>query len=104
LLKRQSKAFIMRLKEFSLERRIQGLKIMPYILAVAAIIIIFFLLSKRSKSGSISSDHDDLLNACGNDTGLVERLIKLEIKRKPTISRSEAITRALNSYRRDRGV
>ncbi len=67
---------------------------------IVAIIIIFVLYLIFSKGSG--SDYDELLNSCGNDKGLAERLINLEKKRKPNISHDEAVARALNSYRRDR--
>jgi len=69
---------------------------------IVAIIIIFVLYLIFSKGSG--SDYGELLISCDNDKGLADRLINLEKKRKPNISHDEAVTRAINSYRRDRGA
>jgi low affinity Fe/Cu permease len=74
---------------------------MPYIiLAIAIVVLILFLLMK---SQADSSADKDLLTLCRDDEAQMNRLIALEQKRKAGISRKEAVIRALESLRRDRG-
>jgi hypothetical protein len=75
------------------------------VVIVASLIWIFKSSGGTTSTGpkGANAEHE-LMNACGDDKGLAERLIKLEEKRSPEISRAEAVTRALNRYRRDRGA
>ena len=74
---------------------------MEYVIAGVGCIFIYWLFT--SVFAGKTSEDDELIEVCGGDKGLAQRLIALEKKKKPELSHKEAITRALSSYRRDHG-
>jgi len=80
-------------------------------LAIAALVAIVLLLRRaangsRSESASRSAEplsaESDLLRLCHGNKSQMERLIELEHKKAPDISRSVAIARAAHILRRDK--
>ncbi|MGH8530072.1 MAG: hypothetical protein ACRETN_09585 [Nevskiales bacterium] len=69
------------------------------LLAAAAIgWLVFSAAGNRSKS---TTGDSELLRLCHGDKALMERLVSLEIKRAPEVSRSEAVSRAFSALKRD---
>ena len=58
-------------------------------------------LRRRDASADASDSEDELVRLCFGNQKQAERLIELERKNAPNISRSEAAKRASRSIRRD---
>jgi hypothetical protein len=71
-------------------------------IAIAVIVVIVLLLRRAAGPSESAFVEDDLLQLCSGDKSQMERLIALERKNAPGISRSVAITRAAYSLRRDK--
>ena len=72
------------------------------VLAVALIAFLWIAVrSTRSGARSSARRETELLLLCRHDAERAERLIELELRRAPQISRGEAIRRAVARYRRD---
>ena len=73
-------------------------------LVIAAALIGFFWLAARTlrdDTHAARGSEADLLVICQRDPARAERLIDLELRRAPEISRTEAIRRAIERHRRD---
>lgn len=75
---------------------------MAIAVAIAIIVAIVFLLRRSADKTAATSPEEDLLLLCHGDTAQMERLIELERKSAPDISRSTAAARAAYSLRRDK--
>lgn len=75
---------------------------MSVAIAIAVIVAIVFLLRRSADRADTASSEEDLLLLCHGDPVQMERLIALESKNAPGISRSTAVARAAYSLRRDR--
>ena len=73
---------------------------------VALILLVNWLRSRpkiRRRFSSVGVDVEgDLVNACGGDQAMAERLIRHEMERKPGLSRTGAAVMALSRLRDDR--
>ena len=74
------------------------------IIYIGVAIAIGWLLRWVWTSPNRTQGYDELLLACSMDRKLAERLIKHELEKQPSISREEAISRAITAFRRDRGA
>lgn len=75
-------------------------KIIIILIAIAIMAFFFFLFNKsRSK---ISGYERELLEKCFGDNDAAERLIDFELKRKPMLSREDAVKHAIQSLARDK--
>ena len=73
-----------------------------FIIILVAIAIIAFFFFQRSKSRSKISIHEhELLGKCFGDNDKAERLINLELKRNPKLSRENAAKYAIQSLKLD---
>lgn len=77
------------------------------LIAILVVIAVIALLLQRQRSRTTpasaepASPESTLLRLCRGDASKVERLIALELKAAPSISRSAAIERATYRLRRD---
>lgn len=73
------------------------------VVGVALYLLLRLLLRRRGKKAKVEvfSDEDELIRLCHGDQEKADRLIGLERKRSPNISRSDAARRAAQSIRRD---
>jgi hypothetical protein len=72
------------------------------IAALVIVVIVLLLRRAADRPTDTVSAEADLLHLCHGDRSQMERLISLERKSAPDLSRSVAITRAAHSLRRDR--
>jgi len=70
------------------------------IVLVGVLAAIWWWLSHRTPTRPPTPE-DALLRACRGDRERVDRLLTLEADREPGITRTEAVRRALETYRRD---
>ena len=61
----------------------------------------FWAFYPRGSGGRGKGGYHELLRACRNDKQLADRLVDYELKRRPGITRDEAVRTALAAYRRD---
>ena len=71
------------------------------IVGVALYLLLRQPLRRRDTSAEASDSEDELIHLCFGNEKQAERLIELERKNAPNISRSEAAKRASRSIRRD---
>lgn len=73
------------------------------VVGVALYLLLRLLLRRRGKKAKaeIFGHEDELIRLCHGDKEKADRLIGLERKRAPSISRAEAARRASDSIRRD---
>ena len=71
------------------------------IVVAAALIIAFFWARRKKQAQKIGQYEQRLRKRCYGDTALVERLINLELKRNPNLSREIAAKDAHASLLRD---
>ena len=65
-------------------------------------VVLLLLIRLADKPEGVAGSEDELLQLCLGDKAQAERLIALESKAAPGISRSKAIARAVHSIRRGR--
>lgn len=75
---------------------------MTVALGIVALVVIVFLLRRAADAPKPVSSERELLHLCGGDRSQMERLIALENRSAPGISRSVAVARAAYSIRRDK--
>lgn len=73
------------------------------VVGIALYLLLRLLLRRRGKKAKVEvfGAEDELIRLCHGHQGKADRLIGLERKRSPNISRSEAARRACDSIRRD---
>lgn len=73
------------------------------VVGIVLYLLLRLLLRRRGKKAKVEvfGAEDELIRLCHGDQAKVDRLIGLERKRSPNISRSEAARRAAQSIRRD---
>jgi hypothetical protein len=71
------------------------------LLALAALVIGVFLLTRRGATRDGATAETDLLRMCRGDRAQAERLIEGQLQRSSGLSRAEAARRAVRAWRRD---
>lgn len=71
------------------------------VVGVVLYLLLRLLLRGGDKNAETSDSEDELIRLCFGNEKRAERLIELERKNAPKISRSEAAKRACRSIRRD---
>lgn len=76
---------------------------MPILIGVlvVAAVVYYFVSVGDGPDHDESDPEQDLRLLCRGDQKLIERLVALEMTRAPTITRGEAVKRAITSLRRD---
>jgi hypothetical protein len=72
-------------------------------IAIGIFAVVAIVLYLRSGNANIRGDdpESELRHLCRGDTAQVERLIDLEARKSPGISRGAAVSRAIHAIRRD---
>lgn len=67
------------------------------------VLVLYYFASRGDAPGQIGAEEAEgkLLRLCLGDRKQAERLLALEMKKSPSINRSEAVRRAVRSLRRD---
>lgn len=76
---------------------------MPLVLGVLVAVLILYYFASRGDSGpgDTADAENELLHLCLGDRKQAERLLALEEKKSPGITRGEAVLRAIHYLRRD---